>query len=172
KSVNDLYGGKLLATIKKIDAELAMVRQKHAGEEKPSGLLPDGVIDDEHPLGDRQADPQFAMTLANGIEVMSCFQRGETALGNKDFSERTGLSPSTIARLTHTLVQLGYLRRMPSGTKYRPGLALLTAAYPLLASMQLRQLARPLMRELAEDIDGAVSLVVQDRCRMIYVETS
>src|SRR5690606_6767695 len=78
KSVNDLYGGKLLATIKKIDAELAMVRQKHAGEEKPSGLLPDGVIDGEHPLSDRQADPQFAMTLANGIEVMSCFQRGET----------------------------------------------------------------------------------------------
>lgn len=118
------------------------------------------------------ADPQFASTLANGIDVLSCFRHGETALGNKDFSERTGLSPSTVFRLTYTLVQLGYLRKLPGESKYRPGPALLTTVYPLLASMQLRQVARSLMRELAERIHGAVSLVVKDQCRMLHVETS
>lgn len=121
---------------------------------------------------DRQADPQYAYTLANGIDILACFGRGEGSLGNKDFAERTGLSPSTVARLTFTLVELGFLRRMPGSPKYRPGLKLLSVAYPMLAGMQLRQLARPLMRDLAERIHGAASMVVRDRCRMVYVETS
>ncbi|OWT60181.1 IclR family transcriptional regulator [Candidimonas nitroreducens] len=120
----------------------------------------------------RDSDPQYAYTLANGIEILACFQRGEKFLGNKDFAERTGLSPSTVARLTYTLVELGFLRRMPGSPKYRPGLKLLLTAYPMLADMQLRQLARPLMRDLAERVNGAVSIVVRDRYRMVYVETS
>src|SRR5690606_8857558 len=35
-----------------------------------------------------------------------------------------------------------------------------------------RQIARPLMKQLAGDTNGAVSLVVRDRLQMIYVETA
>ncbi|MBB5215616.1 IclR family transcriptional regulator [Parapusillimonas granuli] len=121
---------------------------------------------------EHHGDSQFASTLAQGIDVLACFQPGERVLGNKDFSLRTGLSPSTIARLTHTLVQLGYLRRDPGSRKYRPGLALLSISHPLLANMRLRQAARPLMQRLALRINGAVSLVIRDRLHMVYVETA
>ncbi len=117
-------------------------------------------------------DPQFASTLAQGIDILACFQPGELALGNKQIAQRTNLSPSTVARLTYTLVQLGYLRRAPQGRRYRLGPALLTMSYPMLASLQLRQIARPLMMRLAQEINGAVSLVIRDRCNMVYVETA
>ncbi|PLC50365.1 IclR family transcriptional regulator [Pollutimonas subterranea] len=120
----------------------------------------------------KRKDPQFASTLAQGIDVLACFQAGEISLGNKDFAERTGLSRSTVARLTHTLLELGYLRRDPGGRRYRPGAALLVASYPLLASLQIRQIARPLMIRLAAEINGAVSLVIRDRQQMVYVETA
>ncbi len=120
----------------------------------------------------KAADPQFASTLAQAIDVLACFRSGEPSLGNKQISLRTGLSPSTIARLTHTLVQLGYLRRAPQGRRYLLGPALLTLSYPLLASLQLRQIARPLMLRLALEVNGAVSLVIRDRCNMVYVETA
>jgi DNA-binding IclR family transcriptional regulator len=120
----------------------------------------------------KTTDPQFASTLAQAIDVLACFRSGEATLGNKQISLRTGLSPSTVARLTHTLVQLGYLRRAPQGRRYRLGAALLTLSYPLLASLQLRQIARPLMLRLALEVSGAVSLVIRDRCNMVYVETA
>lgn len=122
--------------------------------------------------GMKTADPQFASTLAQAIDLLACFRSGERTLGNKQISLRTGLSPSTVARLTHTLVQLGYLRRAQQGRRYLLGPALLTLSYPLLASLQLRQMARPLMLRLAQEINGAVSLVIRDRCNMVYVETA
>jgi len=123
-------------------------------------------------LEKKTSDPQFASTLGQAIDVLACFRSGEPTLGNKQISVRTGLSPSTVARLTYTLVELGYLRRAQQGRRYLLGPALLTLSYPLLASLQLRQIARPLMLRLALEINGAVSLVIRDRCNMIYVETA
>lgn len=117
-------------------------------------------------------DPQFAATLARGIDILLSYRVGESTLGNRDFVQRTGLSKSTVARLTHTLTRLGYLRHDARLEKYRLGAAVLSMGYPLLANMQIRQLARPLMRELSEQTGGAVSLGIRERIHMIYVETS
>src|SRR5690606_40542037 len=87
-------------------------------------------------------DSQFATTLSHGIDILASFRADSALLSNKDFVQRTGLSKSAVARLTHTLVQLGYLRRDSASGKYRLGAAVLVLGYPLLASMQLRQIAR------------------------------
>ncbi|MCX5591618.1 IclR family transcriptional regulator [Alcaligenes endophyticus] len=117
-------------------------------------------------------DRQFASTLASAIDILACFKAGEYSLGNKDFAERTGLSRSAVVRLTHTLIALGYLRRAPDSRRYRLAPAVLTLGYPLLASMQIRQVARSLMMNLATQINGAVSMVMFDRLHMVYVETA
>jgi len=121
---------------------------------------------------DPKGDGQFASTLAQGLDVLACFAPGATVLGNQDFARKTGLSPSTVARLTHTLVQQGYLRRDPQRRKYRPGLKLLALTYPMLASLRLRQVAQSLMQSLAMQVNGAVSLVIRDGLDMVYVETA
>ena len=117
-------------------------------------------------------DSQFATTLARGIDLLLCYRVGESVLGNRDFVQRTGLSKTTVSRLTHTLTRLGYLRHDARLEKYRLGPAVLSMGYPLLANMQIRQIARPLMRELSEQTGGAVSLGIRERIHMIYVETS
>jgi DNA-binding IclR family transcriptional regulator len=120
----------------------------------------------------REKDSQFASTLSRGIDILQSFRVGESVLGNRDFVERTGLSKTTVARLTHTLVALGYLRHDEALAKYRLGASVLSMSYPLLASMQLRQIARPLMKSLADQIQGAVSLGVRERNQIVYVETT
>lgn len=114
----------------------------------------------------------FATTLARGIDILSCFRADRPELANKDFVAQTRLSKSAVARLTHTLVELGFLVRVGTPTRYRLGASVLALSYPLLASMQIRQLARPLMKQLADHACGAVSLVVRDRLQMVYVETA
>ena len=121
--------------------------------------------------GNREKDFQFASTLSRGIDILQSFRVGDSVLGNRDFVERTGMSKTTVARLTHTLVALGYLRHDEALGKYRLGASVLSMSYPLLASMQLRQIARPLMKSLADQIQGAVSLGVRERTQIVYVET-
>jgi len=133
----------------------------------PLSLPPGSSFSYEH-----EGDRQFATTLARGLEVLRCFTPLEAMLGNKDISVRTGLPKPTVSRLTYTLTKLGYLRHNMRMGKYQLGSAVLSIGYPLLASMSVRQVARPLMKELADYCNGAVSMGVRDRLNMVYVESS
>ncbi|MGO4329843.1 IclR family transcriptional regulator [Cupriavidus sp. 2TAF22] len=117
-------------------------------------------------------DPAFATTLAHGLALLQCFRMGEPVLSNKELAERTGLSKATISRLTYTLAARGLLHYDGELRRYRLGTTTLSLGYPLLASMRVRQLARPLMKALADRVGGSVSLGLRDRLEMVYVETS
>jgi len=117
-------------------------------------------------------DAAFATTLAKGLVVLEAFKAGTTLLGNMELSTLTGIPRPTVARLTHTLAELGYLRYDSERAKYRVGARALRMAHPLLADMQFRQVVRPLMQELAQSVRGTVSIGLLDATSMIYVETA
>jgi DNA-binding IclR family transcriptional regulator len=121
---------------------------------------------------EHEGDRQFATTLARGLEVLRCFTPLEPMLGNKEISVRTGLPKPTVSRLTYTLTKLGYLKHNMRMGKYQLGSAVLSIGYPLLASMSLRQVARPFMKDLADYCNGSVSMGIRDRLNMVYVESS
>lgn len=115
-------------------------------------------------------DRHFVTALARGLEVLSCFRSGEQLLGNQEVAAACKLPRSTAARLTHTLSKLGYLHYVPSLGKYRLGMATLAVGSAMLSRFDARQLARPLMQELADFSQTMVSLGVRDKLSMIYVE--
>ena len=61
-------------------------------------------------LAASQKDPQFAYTLAKGLEVLRAFDAASPALGNREIAERTGIGRPTVVRMTRTLALLGYLK--------------------------------------------------------------
>src|SRR5450755_3539028 len=117
-----------------------------------------------------ESDPAFATTLAHGLDVLSAFRNGSGALSNADLAAFTGLSRPTVSRLTHTLAQLGYLKRDAKG-RFVLGLGILAAAYPVLSTLKVRQMARPLMRDFAAYAGGTVSIAMPLGLDFIYVET-
>lgn len=119
----------------------------------------------------RHPDAAFSTTLAHGLALLQCFRAGETVLSNKELAERTGLSKATISRLTYTLAARGLLLYDEHLRRYRLGSTALSLGYPLLASLGVRQIARPLMKRLGDRMKGTVSLGMRDRLRMVYVET-
>src|SRR5262245_52931929 len=117
-------------------------------------------------------DPEFATTLAHGVQLLHCFTIAEPALNNKELAQRTGLSKATISRLTYTLAARGLVDFDPHLRRYRLASTALTIGYPLMASLPIRQVARSRMKALADAVGGTVSLGMRDRLRMVYVETS
>jgi DNA-binding IclR family transcriptional regulator len=115
-------------------------------------------------------DRQMVRALVRGLEVLRCFRPGDRFLGNQEIAARTRLPKPTVSRLTYTLTNLGYLNYSEKFGKYHLGTAVLSLGYSLLSNMDIRQLARPLMQELAEYAQASVALGVQDRLNMIYIE--
>ena len=119
-----------------------------------------------------QPTAAFATTLARGLGVLECFAPDAPLLGNSAIAERLGLTRPTVARLTSTLAELGYLRYDSRAAKYRLGARVVSLAHPLLAGLRLRQLARPLMQDFAASLRGVVSIGVLDGTELIYLESA
>jgi len=92
-------------------------------------------------------------------------------LGNGELSERTGLSPATVSRLTQTLVGAGYLEYAPVDRAYRLGAAVLSLGHAMRTGSSVLRLAAPLMRTLARRLRINVGLAVRDCEEMVYLES-
>lgn len=121
-------------------------------------------------MDDLSGNRQFAMTLARGLEVMRAFTPADESLSNRDLVARTGLPKATVSRLTYTLVMLGYLAHA-GGQRYALGAGALSLAYPMLAAMRLRQVARPWLEQLAAETRCTVNLAIRDRLCVVYVQS-
>ena len=117
-----------------------------------------------------ESERKFVEALARGLEVLSCFHPSDRSLGNQEISKRTKLPKSTVSRLTFTLAELGYLNAT-EGNKYSLGSTMIALGYRMLARMDIRRIARPLMQALAEHTQASVNLGIRDRLNMIYVDT-
>jgi DNA-binding IclR family transcriptional regulator len=120
---------------------------------------------------DSDGDRPFVTALARGLEVLSCFRRSEMLLGNQDIAARCGLPKSTVSRLTYTLTKLGYLHYVEAVAKYRLGTAVLALGTSMLARLDVRNIARPLIEELAISSRVSSALGVRDRLSMVLIES-
>jgi DNA-binding IclR family transcriptional regulator len=120
--------------------------------------------------GEGASSPDFITALARGLDVLRCFRHGVSALGNLDLARLTGLPKPTISRITYTLTELGYLRYHPDTGKYSPGYGVLALGFGLLAGLEVRELAKASMTELARGTGGAVALGAFDGDAITYVE--
>jgi DNA-binding IclR family transcriptional regulator len=92
-------------------------------------------------------------------------------LGNSEIAERTGLPPSTVSRLTQTLVLAGFLEHDKQRSAYRLAPTVLSLAHAYKTSSHELKVAEPLMRKTSEKLKLNVGLAVADRLDMVYLES-
>jgi len=109
-------------------------------------------------------------TLEKGLEVLAAYAASHEAHTSAEIAEMIGHPRPTVARLTTTLIDLGYLRRVTRG-RFEVASRTLKLGYPVLGRLAARQRARPLMREFSERIGGSVSIAIQSDLDYVLVET-
>lgn len=117
-----------------------------------------------------QKDPRFMTALARGLSVLRAFSPGNKPLGNQEIAEIVGLSKPTVSRITFTLTELGYLAKMEDSGRYALAPGVLSLGYSVLAQMGIRDIARPVMQDLADYANASVYLGVPEGLEMVYVE--
>lgn len=122
----------------------------------------------------REAKPGVSpanRSLERGIELLRSFRPGSELLGNAELAERTGLSRSTVSRLTQTLVGSGVLQVDPRTRAFRLAPAVLSFGHAMRTGSSVLAIAAPRMRQVAEANRINVGLAAPDRDEMVYLES-
>jgi len=112
-----------------------------------------------------------ATTITKVCRILDAF-RDRPSLGLTELAQETGLLPSDVHRILHSLEPYGYIEQNPTSKKYHLGLQVLKLGYTVLQRLQLRELGRPLLRHLSEEIEATVNMAVLDNreAEIIFVE--
>ncbi len=109
---------------------------------------------------------EVVQSLVRGFEVLEAVGELGGEAGVSELADRTGLAPGTAHRIVRTLVDLGYLRQLPS-RRYTLGARL--ARLGDTASQLLGRWALPVLSELVAGFGETANLAILDGDRAVYV---
>ena len=111
-----------------------------------------------------------SQSLERGLAILLSFREARPSLGIADLARELGLSRSTTHRYVSTLATLGYLQQDEATRKYRLGPRVLDLGFSAINSMEVRELAAPHLRRLAEETGHTVNMAILDGVDVVYVE--
>jgi len=113
-------------------------------------------------------DRDFIRSLDHGLAVLEAFSATRQSLTVSQAAEATGLTRATARRVLLTLQRLGFVRRA-GGREFTLTPRVLRLGYSYLSSMDVRELAEPVLADLRERTGESVSLTVLDGVDVVYV---
>jgi DNA-binding IclR family transcriptional regulator len=96
--------------------------------------------------------------VERALAVLDALSDGTPELGTNEIARRTGINASTVSRLLATLANAGMVEHVPATGRYRLGLRLLQLGNTVLGRLDLREVARPHLQELAAATGETVTL--------------
>jgi IclR family acetate operon transcriptional repressor len=118
----------------------------------------------------KQQDCATVQSVARAIEILKAFSWERPERGVNELARELGVHKSTVSRLMTTLECGGLLSRDPVTDRYRLGIDLIALAAQVVSHLDVREIARPLLRRLADDCQETVNLVVLDAGQVVDLE--
>ena len=125
---------------------------------------------EESPDTTGNGDTKGTSVIVNAIAVLRTFTADEPLLGVTEIANRVGLHKSTVSRILATFEQEHLVERDPETRRFRLGLGLIAVAGPLLAELEERRVAYPVLRELTEQTGETSALMVWNGTESMCVE--
>jgi len=109
-------------------------------------------------------------SLAKGFRVLEAFTAESDELTLSQIAAKAELDPGTTYRMLNTLVDLGYVSRIPESKRFSLTLKILNLGFHAIAHTDLRSLVRPVLRGLVSETSKAASFAVLQGADVLYLE--
>jgi len=107
--------------------------------------------------------------LERGLNLLRLFKRARPTISPPEMARELGIPRSTVHRLLTTLEAMDFLRRVEGGGAYALGPAVLGIGFEYLGSLDIVQLANPVLARLSEATNGSAHLAVRSGTEMVYL---
>ena len=118
----------------------------------------------------KDSDKNTVQSLAKGFRILEAFTAQAPDLTLAEVARKAGVDNATAFRFLNTLVQTGYVERVPDARLFRLTTKVLDLGFNAIAHSDLRTQARPILRSLIGEINEAASVGVLDGANILYVE--
>ncbi len=109
-------------------------------------------------------------SLAKALCLLDLFDAEQEELSLTEMAEALDTRAGTIYPIVTTLHRYGYLQRDSHTKRYRLGLRLLAQAGRILASLDIREQAKPVLKKLARDLSANTHLGVLYDCEVLFLD--
>ncbi len=108
--------------------------------------------------------------LERGFSILEAFSPSSPRLRLKDIVERTKLPKATVIRFLKGLLSLKYVTYDPLTGTYHLSPKVMSLGYVVLSSIDVREVALPILQELSDKTGQNVNLGILDGCEIVYIE--
>src|SRR3712207_1886402 len=123
----------------------------------------------QHPA-EQPGEPPRIAAVQHAIAVLGAFSAAEPLLGVNEIARRGGLHKSTVSRILATLQDAHLVERDAASGRFTLGAGIVALAGPLLANLNVRDVAQPYLQQLARDTAESVSLSIWNHGEAVNVE--
>lgn len=107
--------------------------------------------------------------LVQGLGILSLFDGETRSFTAPEIARRLSLPRTKVFRLLQTLQSLDYLRCSDDKRQFTLGPALLRGGFAYLASLDLVEVAQPILQRLRDDTGLSAHMVIRDAREIVYV---
>ena len=107
--------------------------------------------------------------LQRGLEILRCFRTDRPRITAAELAKGLDIPRSTVFRLITTLQYMGFLDSSRNGREYSLGVSVLSLGFEYIASLELVELARPILERLSHGTGHHVHLVIRDGREVVVV---
>jgi len=119
----------------------------------------------------RQNSPSYTpLTVKKALSVLRALGEEKDALALGALAKKIDLNRSTVYRLVSALVEDGFVKQDPFTQKYTLGLRILELAGEILGKMEIREVARPFLKELIEASGETIHLGILDKGEVVFID--
>jgi DNA-binding IclR family transcriptional regulator len=114
------------------------------------------------------APPKYNVPgLERGLKILQLFDRNNRVLTGAAMARELRIPRTTAFRIAQTLERLGFLVR--EGDGFRIGPAVMRLGFEYIASLEITELARPVLERLRDEAGFASQLVIRDAREVVVV---
>jgi DNA-binding IclR family transcriptional regulator len=120
-----------------------------------------GLSEEETEAGD--GERYIVPALRRGLAVLRLFSRQRGVVTLPEIVREVGVPRATAFRLAYTLEADGYLQRAPHSNAFQLGPNVLSLGFEYLGSLDMLEIARPILEELRDRMGLSVHMAIRER---------
>jgi len=111
-----------------------------------------------------------ATAIDRALGILEAISRRSDGLTNSEISRKLAMPKSSASYILRALERRGYLHRNAEDGKYKLGLKILDLGHGVAISLDLRELARPILHDLVKRISLTAHLATLEKGEAVYIE--